>query len=105
MEEHMEVKTKMNLFSLVAFIITLVIIALFFPLLKLINTSVNFNPFYMLIWPFLAIVLIVINSLASNKARKMNETGRGFAITGIVLASLFTLINVIMTLASFAINL
>jgi hypothetical protein len=101
----MEVKSKLNLFSLIAFIITLVIIASFFPLLKLINTAVNFNPFYMLIWPFLAIVLIVINSLASKQARKMNEKGRGFAITGIVLSSLFALISIIMTLASFAINL
>lgn len=101
----MENKTKWNIFSIISFILILVLIAVLFPIQKALSNLFNYSPYPVLIWPLLSITMIVVNSLASKQARKMNEKGKGFAVAGIVLASILTLISIVITLASFAINL
>ncbi len=78
--------------------------ALLFPIQKILSNLFNFNPYPILIWLLLSIIMIVVNSLGSKQAYKLNEKGKGFAISGIIMASLLTLISVIITLVSFAIN-
>jgi hypothetical protein len=104
MEDTMENAPKLNQFALISFIITLLLMVLIFPLLKLLNTLFNFNPLCVLVWPVLSIAMIVVNSLAAKSVRIKKEKGKGLAVGGIVLASLLTVGGVFFTLASFAIN-